>query len=916
MLLRILALLSLFFPQLAFASNIFEPVAGDKSMLVMSSLFGKLGTFGTSGADPFAAGIQMFNGAVLAIGGLLVAYTIIAGTIGTAHDGEMLGKKFSSAWVPIRTALGTALVLPVINGTYCVMQGIVGWLIVQGIGLADNVWTSYTSTESINMLAGAGLASVEVKNFGHNIFKSYVCLNAAKKVVEFAQNDPNLKNVVPTGVVVSATSADTSSAYVTNLGANDQMGLKPDSCGTIEIPKSQSWTNESDTLFATLNIADYMRAWSRSTVIANAQVNAANTMLTSMDTLAKNMVTSLTPVNISQVDAIIATYETTLRTSAASEIQRMDQFQTMGQNASADGWFLAGAYYTKLSWMSDLVQRSMAKTGTATGPNSIDNKTFNDEFLRFQTMLEQSFKGTGVNDVSFRLGTESGADESFMKLVLKADFDKVLKKIIFGGMAGAGWAPDDNEHPLMAMKRLGNWLISIGSAAFVGGIGLMLTIGLAGGGIATALQTVLMLFALPMVTVGATLSYILPLMPFFLWFGAVVGWVVLCVEAIIAAPMWAVMHLSPHGDDLVGSGSQGYKLVLSLMLRPVLMIFGLIASFVLLSVIGQLMNKVFYSALLMSQMDTGVFVMLLGIIFVPALYGGAMYMLIKTLFHMVHQIPDELLNWFGGGGPQLGQMSKTMGGEGSHAYVAMAAIANSSSSAIREGGQAFRQGHLQTKSTEAEQKTAALTEAKKKDDLDKDLGSGASNFVDYATGTEGGGNHMASVQASSAIRGQLNALNGSNTPEGARFLRKLNEGIEAENNKGEGEQKKPWQEIFSDSAKDTLNSKYGSGTGQVLGRVGGGGLENDGSGSSKQSFSGVSFTEGALAYSSIESDLQRSGMSNDDIKSTIKEANKNIMSNYTNSPESIKNGGDKSIASFMHNEFEKVRSNINDGPAP
>jgi len=71
-----------------------------------------------------------------------------------------------------------------------------------------------------------------------------------------------------------------------------------------------------------------------------------------------------------------------------------------------------------------------------------------------------------------------------------------------------------------------------------------------------------------------------------------------------------------------------------------------------------------------------------------------------------------------------------------------------------------------------------------------------------------------------------------------------------------------------------------------------------------------------LAYSSIESDLQRSGMSNDDIKSTIKEANKNIMSNYTNSPESIKNGGDKSIASFMHNEFEKVRSNINDGPAP
>ena len=112
-----------------------------------------------------AAGIQAFNGGVLAIGGLLVAYTILVGTISTAHDGEMLGKKFSSVWVPIRTTLGTALVLPVINGSYCTMQVIVGWLIMQGIGLADNVWSSFATTQNLQMVASQGLTAPEINSF-------------------------------------------------------------------------------------------------------------------------------------------------------------------------------------------------------------------------------------------------------------------------------------------------------------------------------------------------------------------------------------------------------------------------------------------------------------------------------------------------------------------------------------------------------------------------------------------------------------------------------------------------------------------------------------------------------------------------------------------------------------------------------
>ncbi len=62
--LRFLILIFSLLPGLALAqANIFEPVAGDKSMMVLGSLFGGLGTFGSSGVDPFLAGINAFNSA-------------------------------------------------------------------------------------------------------------------------------------------------------------------------------------------------------------------------------------------------------------------------------------------------------------------------------------------------------------------------------------------------------------------------------------------------------------------------------------------------------------------------------------------------------------------------------------------------------------------------------------------------------------------------------------------------------------------------------------------------------------------------------------------------------------------------------------------------------------------------------------
>lgn len=95
-----------------------------------------------------------------------------------------------------------------------------------------------------------------------------------------------------------------------------------------------------------------------------------------------------------------------------------------------------------------------------------------------------------------------------------------------------------------------------------------------------------------MIGVGFTLSFVLPMMPFIMWMGVFLGWLIMAVEAVIISSMWAVYHLHPNGDDLTGKGANGYSLVLSLMLRPTFAVFGMIASINILYVLGTLINKV------------------------------------------------------------------------------------------------------------------------------------------------------------------------------------------------------------------------------------------------------------------------------------------------------------------------------------
>lgn len=167
--------------------NQFTPPAGDTSVEFMREVFGSIvgmissgGNLQTGQADGVLGSMmKVFNSAVLFLGMLFVGYTTVKGTVDSAHDGEILGKKMSSIWIPLRTVGGTALLLPLGSGYSLIQIGIL-WLALQGVGVADAVWKA--AIEQINrdnMISRPMIP--DSRPLAANILKFEVCAAAMNK---------------------------------------------------------------------------------------------------------------------------------------------------------------------------------------------------------------------------------------------------------------------------------------------------------------------------------------------------------------------------------------------------------------------------------------------------------------------------------------------------------------------------------------------------------------------------------------------------------------------------------------------------------------------------------------------------------------------------------------------------------------
>lgn len=689
---KMLAFASMLAPGIASAAPDFgfTPPCSDKSISsflvpLFGSLFERCG--GTSG--PFEQAVGVLNAGAMTIGGMIAAYTLVVGTMQTAHDGEMLGKRWSSMWIPIRTTLGIGLVVPLAGG-YCVAQLLIGFLIGQGVGLADKVWEAYVNNlgDAKNMAPKVILPSVD--DLARGILKGRLCMEA----INYASKDQ--------GIVSEMTAVSTSKG----------ISFGDDRCGGVSYAavtqNIASLNSAGDSTGPILSMLGFRAGDITNTVgVLSAHLKAAAALDARMQQVAVKIVnakiegTTAPDISADLISAE-AEYQSTVASAANAVVGGKNGLSELVAAAKNDGWFMAGSWFMKASQLQDTINRVVSNTPSSQGFTSTSLGSVNMSVIDpYMALLERSFKKssnavspatanltpTSASDGKNGSSTGSGLSESLERIgssssPLTAGFVEI-SNYYFIKIARAIVEIDSNRDPMMALKDTGDTIMVVGGSmiigaglayAFAGGLGAAANgwfsqatvVGPAAGQAAADLikylSMIMFLIGGPLLLAGAGLAVYLPMAPFLIFFGIFVGWLLLCLEAIIAAPLWAIMHLSPQGEDIMGGARGGYMLILGLLLRPMLIVMGFIAALISLPVVISSFNAIFFPVFKLSM--AGSVVGVFSTVIMVFMYFGTMTFLFHTVFSFMGQIPDKILRWMGGGGEQLGEVGKGMSGSG------------------------------------------------------------------------------------------------------------------------------------------------------------------------------------------------------------------------------------------------------------
>lgn len=670
--------------------NQFSPPPGDASVDFLHEVFGKIVTMVATGVDPRGAEIDdalgqmmsVFGTAVLFLGMVFVGYTTIKGTVDSAHDGEILGKKMSEIWVPIRTVGGTALILPLASG-YSTLQIGVLWLALQGVGVADAMWSAALGQiAKDNMVANPIIP--DARPLVANILRFEVCAAAMNKqyaesgrstriqataVPRTMMNTGDMGNITPADMVAPIAIYDTAKNFansrytvvdykwraVDGSGNTDNTYINPDVCGGI------TWNESWESAEGNANTKTI-----KAPILA-AHATAVKNVILEMRPIALQIVAGQKPA-AGAIDTATSHYTAALREAAKQAVQntndkaRSDFLRT----AENSGWIFAGTWYTHIVKMNDVMQSTLNSLPTSEPVSIVDGRETRDALLNYQDAMTVAneyaknrvgdVKNVYYQDTNVRAPQEGEGAWEYIRKLISAPFMGAISQMT-EEIAGS------NLNHMSQMKSFGDTIIGAGWAlaavlAGAAGVGGSTTATLTTGwafNIADALSVVSGVFTLMIIGLlglGVTLSTYAPMIPFITWMASIVNWFVLVIEAVLAAPIWAAAHIHPDGDDAVGRGGQGYMMILSIMMRPALMLFGLVTAMLLTQPVTGMINAGFMSAVSGVQADstTG----LVSFFAYVTIYVIMMTTVLHTVFSLIHWIPDNVPRWIGGhvgGGP-------------------------------------------------------------------------------------------------------------------------------------------------------------------------------------------------------------------------------------------------------------------------
>jgi conjugal transfer/type IV secretion protein DotA/TraY len=671
----------------------------------LNQLFGPLfAAEGGAEETVFSRIIGILNLLVLAIGGLLFTYNIVVGVLQTAHEGQVLGRRWSSLWAPLRIVFASALLIPLPNGGgYNSLQYIVGYLVKGSTTGANAVWAEVTDAILTQSVPIAGATPPHYASIIQHIWNMEVC----RAVVRLQYRDAGLWDGSSSlsapivgdtreemralldnpmlGNIALAYFVDESA--IIRFGGRPGSGLPEEVCGAIALPEVPASILEAErdqapapsgqaaapSWDALIPSGEFRKAHLEAVVGAilalrpaaeAAVANAAARGQTwpSLD-LAKISADIRTLLN-ERVLAVVR--ETSTNSERARRI--LEEF------LAEAGWTEAGAWYMLLARINNELTQVLGATSTAAAqpgyipflrriadPGSMTSYAFQmgagpAANLGEDAAIEQavSLKG-GADQVFFRAAAR--APEAQFRVPSSLIYDAagggdVVSDFILEefGLTGADilspvlatFDPGTAGDPMLAVINLGSEVLTVLSGAIAAVVGAAVLTN-----VALAFLQAIDAFTNLIFAAAAGAAIMLPLMPFLIWVIAVTGYFLLVAEAVIAAPLWAIAHLRADGEGISGqAAARGYSLLLALTLTPVLMLFGLVVGMVIYKITGTMVNIGFYYVMQSMMTDSVVSIAwLVGFSLLLVLLLLAYLVIIERSFSYIATLPANVLRW-------------------------------------------------------------------------------------------------------------------------------------------------------------------------------------------------------------------------------------------------------------------------------
>lgn len=648
--------------------DIFNPSNKDTDILVkyiLKPLFG----YGENKDLFFAEPMTVFLSGCLVLVAILFIYNLLTDTANTANTGKMLaGKGQNLTWSVLRNVIGIALLIP-IKGI-AVAQSIFIWIAVQGLMLANSVY------EKMNWLELDNENLAYVSNIQGDLYKSYkvatmahVCLEAAKST-----GVTNSFAGKPLDFNLSITKGSQAGDYK-NFNYNFGTKLDPKLCGqlTVGFPKIKENNLVNNDTLSEITKFSLINAEEVSSKIQGIHISAMDDLIqnkakqTALIILKNEQGEKLNSQVLEKTIKDLASYEEKIK-GVFSEVSKIDtkaKKEMTKQGIAAAGswiWALSNTQTTLTNILNDTPKVTSSFNNEANEAKSCSGwfSSFQNECITTKKLNDIS--PTIKSNIDKTLFTLSSIDKEISNNFNKANpalakaakaeakEDGVIDKILssFDGLDITKKFTTDRTaetNPLVAQQAVGTWILGIAQSAFavlVTGAAIPV---LGDSFIGAALAFIP--FILSVIVAAMVIVFYLPMLPFIIWMGNLIGWIVMLFQAMLGIPIWLVSFMRNDTDGFVGKTGQGYLLILEGFLRPSLMIFALYFAFYLLVPVVKIVNFFFLFVTNSIYSNISSFFVVCYYVFTIVIYAVLLNKVMVILFNLIESIPDKILTWIG-----------------------------------------------------------------------------------------------------------------------------------------------------------------------------------------------------------------------------------------------------------------------------